>query len=170
MGAPEDPNWAENICFIPQKSLDKFSAKLKKKEGIEREWLNDMVRPDGDGLVDNDVVVPTDLRGISLDYEKYENDFEKMLDDLGADGVAQGLLKARDYWLMNKSGEAAGKRASEKITAKKWREMCSEEHGDDDDEEEDDDDNDEEPEEEEGEEENEDDEAAQGPPAKKAKK
>mmetsp|Transcript_11077 Transcript_11077/g.20142 ORF Transcript_11077/g.20142 Transcript_11077/m.20142 type:complete len:169 (-) Transcript_11077:204-710(-) len=164
-----DPNWAENICFIPQKSLDQFAGKLKKEEKVDKEWLNNLVRPDGEGVDSEDSVVPTDLRGIA-DYEKYDNDFEKMLDDLGANGVAHGLLKAREFWLENKGGEAPKKRASASITVQKWQEMCSEEHGDDDVEDaEDEDDNDEEPEEEEAEEEDDAEEDA-GPPAKKARK
>mmetsp|Transcript_27309 Transcript_27309/g.62916 ORF Transcript_27309/g.62916 Transcript_27309/m.62916 type:complete len:167 (+) Transcript_27309:50-550(+) len=166
MSPPADPNWAENICFIPQKSLDQFTKKLSNKEDVDNDWLNNLVRPDGDGLNDNDLVVPTDLRGIK-DYEKYDNDFEKMLDDLGASGVAQGLLKAREFWVKNEGKEPKNQRASEKITVEKWKEMCTEEHGDEDEDEDDDDDNDEEPEEEDAEEE---DDAEEGPPAKKAKK
>merc|ERR1711971_407020 len=115
-----------------------------------------------------------DLRGISENFEEdFEDDFATMVDKLGPKGAAEGFLKARKYFTESKGKEPAGKRASDPLPTKKWKEMAAEQEDDEEeddcegDEEEDADGEGEEEEEEDGEK---DDEEAEEPPAKKSKK
>merc|ERR1712046_210630 len=85
-----------------------------------------------EGLADKEMVVPTDLRGISDNFEEeFEDDFEVMMEKLGPKGTAAGILKAHEFWEKNKANEAAEKRAKA-LTAKEWNEMIGEDDDEDD--------------------------------------
>merc|ERR1719401_3239446 len=142
-----NPNLADNIFMISQKSLDQLQKQIKNGEDISSDDIMDLTSPQG--LADKDLVVPTDLRGISENFEEeFEDDFEVMLDRLGPKGTAEGLLKARAFFEANKANEPANKRAKT-LTAKEWNELMAE-AADDDDEDEEEEDQDEDEEEEDG--------------------
>jgi len=105
-----NPNLADNILMLPQKSLDQIKKQLKSGEEFSAEGVIGLTSTEG--LKDKDMVIPTDLRGISDNFEEeFEDDFEVMLDKLGPKGTAEGLLKAHEYWESNKANEAADARA-----------------------------------------------------------
>merc|ERR1719498_1578367 len=125
-----NPNLADNILMIPQKSLEKLRG-----GDLTNDDIVALISPEG--LADKEMVVPTDLRGISDNFEEeFEDDFEVMMDKLGPKGTAEGILKAHEYWEQNKGGEPADKRAKA-LTAEDWKELTGDDDEDEDEDEED---------------------------------
>merc|ERR1719263_458049 len=104
--------------MLPQKSLEQIKKQLKSGDEFSAEEV--IALTSTEGLKDKDMVIPTDLRGISDNFEEeFEDDFEVMLEKLGPKGTAEGLLKAHEYWEKNTGSEPAEKLA-QPLTAKEW--------------------------------------------------
>merc|ERR1719263_1870152 len=124
--------------MLPQKSLEQIKKQLKSGDEFSAEEV--IALTSTEGLKDKDMVIPTDLRGISDNFEEeFEDDFEVMLEKLGPKGTAEGLLKAHEYWEANKANEAADARAKP-LTFKDFHELTGDDDDEDEDEDEDDDD------------------------------
>merc|ERR1712094_27415 len=131
-----NPNLADNILMIPQKSLDK----LKSGAQLSTDDIVALISPEG--CSGGEMIVPTDLRGISDNFEEvFEDDFEVMMEKLGPKGTAEGILKAHEFWEKNKGNESAEKRA-QPLTAKEWNAMVNDSDEDEDDDDDEDDDED----------------------------
>merc|ERR1719401_1030217 len=90
-----------------------------------------------EGLSDKDLVIPTDLRGISSNFEEeFDDDFETMLEKLGPKSTAEGILKAREFFEKNTAKESPSERAKP-LTVKEWAELAGEDDEEDEDEEDD---------------------------------
>merc|ERR1712187_558101 len=115
-----------------------------------------------------DKVIPVDLRGVSENFGKdFDDDFDVMVEKLGAKGTAEGLLRAYEYFQANKGKDREDDRETP-ITVKEWKDRLNDDgFNDDEDEEEEDADADDEEEEEEGA--DEEDEEVEEPPHKKKK-
>merc|ERR1712196_564720 len=88
-----NPNLADNILMVPQKSLDQLKKQLKDGTEFTSDDIIGLISPEG--LADKDLVVPTELRGIHENFEEeFEDDFEVMMEKLGAQATAEGILKA----------------------------------------------------------------------------
>merc|ERR1711907_430679 len=153
---------------VPQKSIDTLKKQLKAGNELSSDDIIGLISPEG--LSKKEMIIPTDLRGISDNFEEeFEDDFEVMMEKLGPKGTAEGILKAHEFWEKNKGNESAEKRA-QPLTAKEWNAMVNDSDEDEDDDDDEDDDEDaggEGEEEEDGEGDEEDEE--QEPAAKKAK-
>merc|ERR1719169_154174 len=119
--------------MIPQKSLDKF----KSADTLSADDIVALISPED--LAGKEMVVPTDLRGISDNFEEeFEDDFEVMMEKLGPKGTAEGILKAHEFWEKNKANESEEKHAKP-LTAQEWNQMIGEDESEEDEDEEDDD-------------------------------
>merc|ERR1712187_232889 len=89
-----DPNVnADNIFFLPEKSIEKLKNIAESKKDVPADDIYALTSPEG--LPDSDMVIPVDLRGGSENFAKdFEDDFDVMVEKLGAKGTAEGLLKA----------------------------------------------------------------------------
>ena len=91
--AETNPNLADNILMLPQKSLDQIQKQLQSGDEFTAEGVIALIS--SEGLNDKEILVPSDLRGISDNFEEeFEDDFEVMLDKLGPKKTAESLLKA----------------------------------------------------------------------------
>merc|ERR1719343_1188870 len=135
--------------------MDKLKKIAESKEEVHADMIYALTTPEG--LPDGDKVVPVDLRGVSENFAKdFEDDFDIMIEKLGAKGAASGLLKAHEYFKKNKGNDPEDDRATT-ITVKEWKAMLEDDgFGDEDEEEEDDAGAEDEEEEEEGGEDDED--------------
>mmetsp|Transcript_54734 Transcript_54734/g.86653 ORF Transcript_54734/g.86653 Transcript_54734/m.86653 type:complete len:171 (+) Transcript_54734:80-592(+) len=162
----KNPNLADNILMVPQKSLDKLQKQLKDGTEFTSDEIISLISPEG--LADKDMVVPTDLRGIHDNFEEeFEDDFEVMMEKLGTKGTAEAILKAKEFWEQNKANEAPEKRAKT-LTYEEFSAMSGFQEDDEDEDEDEDADDGQEGEGEE-EEDAENDEEVDEPPTKKAK-
>merc|ERR1712187_1083132 len=119
-----------------------------------------------------DMVIPSDLRGVSPNFAKdFDDDFDVMVEKLGGKGTAEGLLNALEYFKANKGKDPEDERETP-ITVKDGKDKLNDDgfNDDEEDEEEDaDEDEDADGEDEEEEEEAADGEEAAEPPQKKKK-
>merc|ERR1711897_31387 len=92
-----------------------------------------------EGLPDSDRVIPVDLRGVSENFGKdFDDDFDAMVEKLGAKGTAEGLLKAYEYFKANKGKDAEDDRETP-ITVKEWKDRLYDDGFNDDEEDEEED-------------------------------
>merc|ERR1712187_482547 len=86
-----------------------------------------------------DKVIPVDLRGVSENFGKdFDDDFDVMVEKLGAKGTAEGLLRAYEYFKANKGKEPEDDRETP-ITVKEWRDRLNDDGFNDDEEDEEED-------------------------------
>jgi len=76
-------------------------------------------------------VIPVDLRGVSENFAKdFDDDFDVMVEKLGAKGTAEGLLKAFAYFQENKGKDPEADRETP-ITVKEWKDKLADDGFDD---------------------------------------
>merc|ERR1712187_647336 len=86
------------------------------------------------------LVVPSDLRGVSPNFEKdFDDDFDVMVEKLGGKGTAEGLLNALEYFKANKGKDPEDDRETP-ITVKDWKDKLNDDGFNDDEEDEEEDD------------------------------
>merc|ERR1719461_1028511 len=88
--AEEEDDAGQDIFYVCKKALESIKEKLKKKESVDQELVNELTNPEG--LSDTEVMVPVDMRGVEEVYD----DVEQMIEKLGPKGTAEAFVKAAE--------------------------------------------------------------------------
>eukprot|EP00928_Gymnodinium_smaydae_P013354 TRINITY_DN14874_c2_g1_i1.p1 TRINITY_DN14874_c2_g1~~TRINITY_DN14874_c2_g1_i1.p1 ORF type:complete len:202 (+),score=96.86 TRINITY_DN14874_c2_g1_i1:75-608(+) len=160
----------DKILYVSEERLRSFTdkenvANAKGAGKLTAEKVMGMLLPED--MPDSSVLVPVDISGPG---EKFEGDLEKMMKQLGPEGVVKLVAEAEKRFKTSSKDFAADERPIP-MTVAEWKEEMAEAEAEEDEGEDEDDDEDDEDGEEEGEEEDgeEDGDEEQEPPAKKAK-
>jgi hypothetical protein len=110
---------SQDIFYVCKKTLESLKEKLKKKEDISKEVVNELTFPEK--LADEEIMVPVDMRGVGEDFD----DVEQMVEKLGPKGTAEAFIKAHEYFAANKDNEPEEERPKE-MTAAEWKKVLEE--------------------------------------------
>merc|ERR1719161_1678756 len=93
--------------------------KLKDKKEVTKENVQELVKIDG--IPDEEIMVPVDMKAVEEPFE----DIEQMVEKLGAKGSIEAFVKARVLLEKNEEGEPEDERPKE-MTAMEWRALLEE--------------------------------------------
>merc|ERR1711957_608280 len=99
-----------------KKHLYGLKESVAKGQDITKEAVMEMTIPEG--LGDDEMMGPVDMRGVGKDFD----DVEQMVEELGAKGAAEAFQKAYEYFNANKDKEPEDERPKP-MTAKEWRDV-----------------------------------------------
>mmetsp|Transcript_87638 Transcript_87638/g.253096 ORF Transcript_87638/g.253096 Transcript_87638/m.253096 type:complete len:157 (+) Transcript_87638:84-554(+) len=120
--ANEEDNQSEeaidipDIFYVPKKSLERLSEKVKKGEEVTQDELGDLISPEK--VPDDEVMVPVDMRGVGQDFE----DVDEMVSKLGPKGTVEAFVKAKAHFDASKDDEED---RPQEMTAAQWREVLA---------------------------------------------
>eukprot|EP00747_Dinoflagellata_sp_TGD_P164621 gnl/TRDRNA2_/TRDRNA2_184803_c0_seq1.p1 gnl/TRDRNA2_/TRDRNA2_184803_c0~~gnl/TRDRNA2_/TRDRNA2_184803_c0_seq1.p1 ORF type:complete len:178 (-),score=90.50 gnl/TRDRNA2_/TRDRNA2_184803_c0_seq1:158-691(-) len=109
----------QDIFYVCKKTLESVKEKLKKGEDVTQETVNELTFPEG--LADDELMVPVDMRGAGEEFD----DVEQMISKLGPKGAAEAFVKAAEYFDANKDKEPEEERPKP-MTAKEWKQVLEE--------------------------------------------
>jgi len=79
-----------------------------------------------EGLADDEVMTPVDMRGVGQDFD----DVDTMVEKLGNKGTVEAFVKAQEYFAANKDKEPEDERPKE-MSAAEWRDVLASGMGED---------------------------------------
>lgn len=109
------------IMYVRKSIYDK----LKSAKEVKKEEAEELVMIDG--IPDEEIMVPVDMKAVDESFE----DVEQMIEKLGPKGTIEAFVKARELFEKNEDGEPEEERPKE-MTAKEWREVLEEDELDED--------------------------------------
>ena len=107
-----------DVFYVCKKMLETIKEKLKKNETVTDEEVQTLT--DAEGLPDDEIMIPVDMRGVEGDFE----DVSEMIEKLKAKGTGEAFVKAREYFEKNEDKEPEADRPQE-MPASEWREMLN---------------------------------------------
>merc|ERR1719436_2160820 len=110
-----------DIFYVCKRVLEDLRLKLKANETVSQEAVNELTFPEG--LKDEEMMVPVDMRGVGQDFD----DVEQMLEKLGPKGALEGFIKAKDYFDANDKKDDD---CAKPMTAAEWREVLEQDNVD----------------------------------------
>jgi len=107
------------IMYVREKIYTSLKAKFEKGE-VTTADVDELAQVEG--VADDEVMVPVDMKAVGEEFE----DIPAMVEKLGAKGTAEAFIKARDLFVENPSKEDDDERP-QPMSAKEWREVLEEE-------------------------------------------
>ena len=84
---------SKDIFHISERMLAEIRTKLKDRKDVV--WADIFSLAVLAEMDDEEIMVPVDMRGA---MKKFDDNLEKMVEELGAKGAAQEFVKAADFW------------------------------------------------------------------------